>query len=136
VAGYSGTPLAKKLGIKDGMTIAARDAPEDFEDLLAPLPDDVVWRRQLRAPIDLVVAFFTRRCDIGRSWARLASAVGDEGTIWVAWPKRASGVVTDCTEDVFREEVLPTGWVDVKVCAIDDTWSGLKFVKRVELRGR
>jgi len=136
MAGYSGTPLAKKLGIKDGMTIAARDAPHDFEQLLAPLPDDVVWRRQLRAPIDLVVAFFTRRADISRSWARLAAAVGDQGTIWVAWPKRASGVPTDCTEDVFREEVLPTGWVDVKVCAIDDTWSGLKFVKRVALRAR
>ena len=136
MAGYSGTPLAKKLGIKDGMTIAARDAPADFEQLLAPLPDDVVWRRQLRAPIDLVVSFFTRRADIGRSWERLAGAVGDHGTIWVAWPKRASGVPTDCTEDVFREEVLPTGWVDVKVCAIDDTWSGLKFVKRVELRAR
>ena len=136
MAGYSGTPLAKKLGIKEGMTIAARDAPPAFAELLEPVPADVVWRAQLRSPIDLVVAFFTRRADIARSWPRLTAAVGDQGTIWVAWPKRSSGVTTDCTEDVFRAELLPTGWVDVKVCAIDETWSGLKFVKRVELRGR
>ncbi len=86
------------------------------------------------APVDLAVAFFTRRAEIARAWPRLTAAVGANGVVWVAWPKRSSGVATDITEDSFRDELLPTGWVDVKVCAIDDTWSGLKFVLRKELR--
>jgi hypothetical protein len=134
MAGYSSTPLAKKLGIKEGMTVAASNAPAEFASLLEPLPAGVRWRAQLRGPIDVAVAFFTRRADIARAWPKLTTAVGERGTIWVAWPKRSSGVATDCTEDVFRAELLPTGWVDVKVCAIDDTWSGLRFVLRVEHR--
>ena len=134
MAGYSATPLARKLGIKDGMSIAARGAPDHFAALLEPLPAGVRWKQQLRAPIDLIVAFFTQRSEIARIWPRLTSAGGDRGTIWVAWPKKSSGAATDCTEDVFRAELVPTGWVDVKVCAIDDTWSGLKFVLRVEHR--
>ena len=135
MSGYSGTPLARKLGIKEGATIAALGAaPADFAALLEPLPPGVRWRTTARAPLDMIVAFFTRRSDVARRWPALTRAVGSEGTVWVAWPKRSSGVTTDLTEDTFREDLLPTGWVDVKVCAIDATWSGLKLVLRKELR--
>ena len=134
MAGYSGTPLAKKLGIKDGMVVAAPGAPDDFASLLEPLPPGVTWKRQLRAPIDVAVAFFTTRADVTKRWPALTSAVGPFGTVWVSWPKKSSGVSTDLTENTFRELLLPTGWVDVKVAAVDDTWSGLKFVLRKELR--
>jgi hypothetical protein len=133
MAGYSGTPLAKKLGIAAGMTVHATHAPPSFAELLEPL-DAVTWKRQLRSPIDLAVAFFTKAADVTARWPKLTGAVGHHGVIWVAWPKKASGVATDLTEDRFRTLLLPTGWVDVKVCAIDDTWSGLKFVLRKELR--
>jgi hypothetical protein len=134
MAGYSGTPLAKKLGVKEEATLVAVGAPDGFRDLLDPLPAGVRWKARLTPPVDLAVAFFTRRTDVSRSWARLTGAVGPQGVIWVAWPKKSSGVTTDLTEDAFRADLLPTGWVDVKVCAIDDTWSGLKFVLRKELR--
>ena len=134
MAGYSGTPLVKKLGVKEGATLAAVGAPEGFRSMLEPLPAGVRWKARLTPPVDLAVAFFTRRAEIARSWPRLTAAVGANGVVWVAWPKRSSGVATDITEDSFRDELLPTGWVDVKVCAIDDTWSGLKFVLRKELR--
>jgi hypothetical protein len=134
VAGYSGTPLARKLGIKEGMTVHAAGAPDDFPDLLEPLPAGVVWKRQLRGPIDLAVGFFTAARDVERAWPRLTAVVGEHGTVWVAWPKRSSGVATDLTEQTFRDLLLPSGWVDVKVCAIDETWSGLKFVLRRERR--
>jgi hypothetical protein len=134
VAGYSGTPLAKKLGIGASMIVATRDAPDHFLSLLDPLPDGVTWKRRVHAPLDVVIAFFRRRGDVSRRWAGLTAAVGPDGVVWVAWPKRSSGVTTDLTEDTFRELLLPSGWVDTKVCAIDDTWSGLKFVLRKELR--
>jgi hypothetical protein len=134
VAGYSGTPLALKLGVKEGMTVVASGAPDGFAALLDPLPPDVTWRRHLRPPVDLAVAFFTARADVTKRWPALTSSVGPEGTVWVAWPKKSSGVPTALTEDAFRELLLPTGWVDTKVCAIDDTWSGLKFVLRKALR--
>jgi hypothetical protein len=134
MAGYSGTPLARKLGIKEGMAVASIDAPDDFAALLDPLPGGVTWTRRLRAPVDLAVAFFSARRVVTARWPALTAAVGHEGTVWVAWPKKSSGVATDLTEDTFRELLLPTGWVDTKVCAIDDTWAGLKFVPRKELR--
>ena len=135
MSGYSGTPLARKLGIKEGTTIAALgEAPADLAALLDPLPPGVRWKRSARAPLDLVIVFFTRRADVARRWPAVTTAVGPEGTVWVAWPKRPSGVATDLTEDAFRADLLPSGWVDVKVCAIDETWSGLKFVLRKELR--
>ena len=133
VAGYSGTPLAKKLGISTGMTVHAANAPPSFVDLLGPL-DAVTWKSQLRAPIDVAVAFFTKAADVTARWPKLTAAVGHHGVIWVAWPKKSSGMATDLTENEFRTLLLPSGWVDVKVCAIDDTWSGLKFVLRKELR--
>jgi hypothetical protein len=136
VAGYSGTPLAKKLGIREGMRIAAPGAPAEFAAALEPMPPAVEWVSRVRAPLDLAVAFFTRRAEVTKRTPALQRALGPNGLYWVAWPKRSSGVPTDLTEDGFRELVLPTGWVDTKVCAIDDTWSGLRFVLRKELRPR
>jgi hypothetical protein len=134
VAGYSGTPLPKKLGIVDGVRFATKRAPDGFADVLGPLPPDAEWRRQVRPRLDVVVAFCTRRAELVRDWTRLTAAVAPDGVVWVAWPKRSSGVATDITEDVLRDELLPTGWVDTKVCAIDATWSGLRFSLRRELR--
>jgi hypothetical protein len=135
VSGYSGTPLARKLGIEEGATVAALgEAPAGLATLLEPLPPGVRWKQSARAPLDLAIVFFTRRADVARRWPAVTAAVGPEGTVWVAWPKRSSGLTIDLTEDAFRADLLPSGWVDVKVCAIDDTWSGLKFVLRKELR--
>jgi hypothetical protein len=133
-AGYSGTPLVRKLGIKPGFRVAWPAAPEGFEALLEGLPDAVSVRRALRGRLDLVVGFVTARAELERRLPALRRAIAPDGTLWVAWPKRASGVATDMTEDVVREVALPTGLVDVKVCAIDATWSGLKLVVRKELR--
>ena len=113
LAGYSGTPLARKLGIKDTMRVAALNAPDGLDEWLAPLPGGV---------------------KLTASWPKLTAAAGDHGAVWVCWPKRASKVPTDMTEDVVREIALPTGWVDVKVCAVSDVWSGLRCVRRKELR--
>jgi hypothetical protein len=134
MAGYSGTPLPKKLGIKDGSRFAVRRAPDGFADTLGELPDGAEWRVQVRPGLDVVIAFATRRAELVADWPKLAAAVAPSGAVWFAWPKKASKVPTDITEDVLREEFLPTGWVDVKVCAIDETWSGLKFVLRKERR--
>jgi len=133
-AGYSGTPLPKKLGIKEGSRFATKHAPDDFAETLGDLPPEAEWRRQVRPGIDVVVAFYTRRARMVREWPQLTTAVAPNGTVWIAWPKRASGVANDITEDVLRVEFLPTGWVDNKVCAIDETWSGLRFALRRELR--
>lgn len=132
--GYSGTPLAKKLGIKPGHTLALDGAPERFVDLLEGLPDDVAIRHDLRARSDVIVSFFTVRTRFGTRLATLMRTLDVNGGLWIAWPKRASGVPTDMTEDVVREVGLPTGMVDNKVCAIDDTWSGLRLVLRKEHR--
>ena len=133
-AGYSGTPLAKKLGIKEGARVAFVDAPEGFDDTVAPLPDGVEVARQARAGTDVVVFFTTRRARLEQRIDRLRKAIEPDGAVWVAWPKRASGVPTDMTEQEIREVVLPLGLVDNKVCAIDETWSGLRLVIRLEHR--
>lgn len=132
-AGYSGTPLPKKLGIVGDAVFATRHAPADFAVALGDY-GDAVWQRSLLAPIDVVVAFFTERRKLVAEWPPLAEAAQPAGAVWVVWPKKSSGVATDITEDVLRAELLPTGWVDNKVCAIDDTWSGLRFVLRKENR--
>ena len=132
--GYSGTPLPKKLGIGAGTRFATRHAPATFGDSLGALPPEAEWRSQLRIGLDVVVAFYVSQSTMTREWPRLTRAVAPHGTVWIAWPKRASKVRTDITEDVLREELLPTGWVDNKVCAIDETWSGLRFALRRELR--
>jgi hypothetical protein len=134
VAGYSGTPLPKKLGITEGKRFAVRSAPAGFADTLGELPPGADCFHQVRPGLDIVIAFFTERAALARSWATLTAAVTPNGTVWVAWPKRASGVATDITEDVLRDELLPSGWIDNKVCAIDETWSGLRFALRRELR--
>jgi hypothetical protein len=134
VAGYSGTPLAKKLGVGPGMRVAWLSAPHDFGELLGDLPDGVRVLARASGPLDLVVAFATRRSALARRLPGLVEAIRPDGAAWAAWPKRTSGVPTDITEDVVREVALPLGLVDVKVCAIDETWSGLKLVIRKELR--
>jgi hypothetical protein len=132
--GYSGTPLSNKLGVKADMSIALLSAPDNVLELLEPMPEGVSITRRLGGHKDLVMLFTTRQADLSRRLLALRQAVAPDGMIWVAWPKRASKVPTDMTEDVVREIVLPTGLVDVKVCAIDATWSGLKLVIRKALR--
>jgi hypothetical protein len=132
-AGYSGTPLPRKLGFKPGMTAAYLDAPDHLDALLGEL-DGVTVRRSLRGSADLVLCFVTERRALERRAARLREAIAPDGMVWVCWPKRASKVATDMTEDVVRDVLLPTGLVDVKVAAVDETWSGLKLVVRRELR--
>ena len=135
MAGYSGTPLPKKLGIKEGSRLALVAAPDGFlESTLAPLPDQVELRARARGPLDVIVFFTKSRADLERRFGKLAGALDPAGALWIAWPKRSSGVPTDITEDTLREVGLPQGLVDTKVCAIDDTWSGLKFVIRKENR--
>ena len=134
MAGYSGTPLPKKLGIKEGASIAFSRAPDDFAETLGPLPDGARVKGSVRGPLDVIVAFFTRRSEFERRLPALRGAMAPACGLWIAWPKRASGVETDMTEDVVREVVLPLGLVDNKVCAIDDTWSGLRVVWRKERR--
>jgi hypothetical protein len=133
-AGYSGTPLPKKLGIVAGTAFATKHAPDGFAETLGDLPPGAAWKTQVRAGLQVVVAFYTSAATMRGEWERLTAAVAPAGTVWIAWPKRASKVPTDITEDVLRAELLPTGWVDNKVCAIDDTWSGLRFALRRELR--
>jgi hypothetical protein len=133
-AGYSGTPLVAKLGFAEGMRAAILGAPEGFDATLGALPGGVALARRLTGPRDLVLVFVTRRAQLVRRLPALRAAIAPDGMVWVAWPKRASGVATDVTEDVVREVALPTGLVDVKVCAIDGTWSGLKLVIRRALR--
>lgn len=133
-AGYSGTPLARKLGIAEEHVVALIDEPEGFRTLLAPIPDGVTFRTSLRGSAQVVVLFATRRAAFARRVEAAGRAVFPDGGLWIAWPKRASKVPTDMTEDVVREVALPLGLVDNKVCAIDETWSGLRIVWRRELR--
>jgi hypothetical protein len=134
-SGYSGTPLAKKLGIKPGHTIALARAPEGFEAVLGEtLPEAVTVRRRAQGRNDVIVSFHTRRADLDRRFPTLVKALDVDGGLWVAWPKRASGMPTDLTEDDVRAVALPLGLVDNKVCAIDGTWSGLRVVWRTERR--
>lgn len=134
MAGYSGTLLPRKLGIKAGDRLALVAAPSDFDATLGTLPEAVTVRRQLRGPVNVAVFFTKRRADLERRFEALSTAIEVDGGLWVAWPKRASGVATDVTEDTVREVALPAGLVDNKVCAIDETWSGLRVVWRREGR--
>ena len=134
-AGYSGTPLPKKLGVKEGARVAWLGAPSYFDALVAPLPDDVAVSRRLGKGLDLLVQFATSRAELRARLPKLKDAIFPDGVAWVSWPKKSSGVATDITEDTIREDALPLGLVDVKVAAVDETWSGLKLVVRRELRG-
>jgi len=125
--------LPKKLGIVGDAVFAVIGAPPGFEATLGDY-GEAVWQRSLLPPLDVVVTFHTERARLVAAWPKLSAAASPDGAVWVAWPKKTSGVATDLTEDVLRTELLPTGWVDNKVCAIDETWSGLRFVLRKELR--
>jgi hypothetical protein len=133
-AGYSGTPLAKKLGIAAGHTVALVGAPDGFEGELEGLPEGVQFRRRAGGSPDVVMVFTTQGRDLERRFPGLAKSVWPDGSLWVAWPKRSSGVATDLDENRLRGIGLPRGLVDNKVCAVDDTWSGLRFVWRKENR--
>jgi len=134
-AGYSGTPLAVKLGIKPGMTVAAVGAPSDYEALLGPLPKGALLTRSPRSGAPFIHLFLTRRKELDERLRNYRRTLAPGGVLWVSWPKRASKVAADITEDTIREVALPLGLVDVKVCAVDATCSGLKLVIRRELRG-
>ncbi len=134
MAGYSGTPLAGKLGIKPGGRVYLAFAPGGYRTLLDPLPDGVSFERRLSRTADVIHAFFTRRAALEKSLQTMRRQMRSDASLWVSWPKKASGLATDLAEDVVREVALPLGLVDVKVCAVDDVWSGLKLVVRKELR--
>jgi hypothetical protein len=134
VAGYSGTPLARKLGIKEGHRVAFPSAPEEFAGLLGELPPGVEVRSRARGPLDVIVFFTKRRAELERRLPALRGALDPAGGLWIAWPKRASGVETDMTEDVARDLGYANSLVDNKVCAIDETWSGLRLVIRLKDR--
>jgi hypothetical protein len=133
-AGYSATPLIRKLGFKPGMRVHYVAAPDGFAALVGALPDGVRVLARPAPELDLVMLFVVWRAELERRLAGLHAKLRQDGMLWVAWPKRASQVPTDMTEDVVRDVALPRGLVDVKVCAIDETWSGLKLVVRKELR--
>ena len=128
-AGYSGTPLAKKLGVREGFVVATARAPDHFSALVAPLPAGAGLRSGLDWDYDVGVLFTVEREQLQDELRGAAERMG-RGGLWIAWPKRASKVPTDVTEDVVRELALPMGLVDVKVCAIDETWSGLRLYWR------
>jgi hypothetical protein len=134
MAGYSGTPLATKLGIKEGHRVAFPSAPEGFRELLGELPEGVVVRPRARGPLDVIVFFTKSRSELERRLPALRRAMDPAAGLWIAWPKRSSGVDTDMTEDVVRELGLANRLVDNKVAAIDETWSGLRLVIRLEDR--
>jgi len=133
-AGYSGTPLAKKLGIRPCDTVALIGAPTGFETELDGLPDGVQLRRRAGGKPQVVILFTTQARDLERRFPALAKSIWPDGSLWIAWPKRASGVATDVVENRLRDIGLPHGLVDNKVCAVNDTWSGLRFVWRKENR--
>ena len=129
MAGYSGTPLPKKLGIRPSTVVALLGAPVGFEEKLAPLPEGVRLTRKTRAA-DRVLFFVDSVASLKRGFAAAAPTVQDGGGLWICWPKKASGITTDVTENIVREYGLAAGWVDYKICAVDETWSGLQFARR------
>lgn len=134
MAGYSGTPLAKKLGIKEGSRIALVNAPKDFRSALGELPDNVEFVSRPTKSLDIFLFFVMSERVLARDFANLAEKLVTNGMIWIAWPKKSSGVTTDLTEQRVQRIGLDAGLVDVKICAIDETWSGLKFVYRLKDR--
>jgi hypothetical protein len=133
-AGYSGTPLARKLGIVAGARVAPLQAPADYAALVAPLPDGASLVPHADAGTDVAHLFVREREDLARRLPALREALRPDAALWISWPKKAAKVPTTVTEDVVRELALPLGFVDVKVCAVDAVWSGLKLVVRKTLR--
>ena len=136
MAGYSGTPLVKKLGIKEGFRVAMIDAPPRFRSELTGLPDGVKFVPSTTSKLDLILFFVESQRELIRNFPRLALKLAPAGMLWIAWPKKASGVNTDLSDNSVREIGLNAGLVDVKVCAVNEIWSGLKFVIRVKDRKR
>ena len=134
MAGYSGTPLAKKLGIKEGSRLFLSGAPKDYLQLVAPLPEGVKLVPRVDGKTDIVHIFSTERARLKAALRDSLGKLKQDGSIWVSWPKKSSKVPTDITEDTIREVALPMGLVDIKVCAVDEVWSGLKLVLRKENR--
>lgn len=134
MAGYSSTPLPKKLGIKEDSRLVFINAPKGFQEYLGPLPENAEVVKRLAKPLDLVLFFVTSERDLARDFAKLAGKLANNGMIWIAWPKKSSGVATDLSFDRVQRIGLDAGLVDVKICAIDETWSGLKFVIRLHDR--
>lgn len=133
--GYSGTPLAKKLGIRPGArVVAVGEVPDDYKSWLEPLPEGASIVQKTRPPFQSVHVFATRRSTLARQLVHLRKALVPDGYVWISWPKKTSKVPTDITEDVIREVALPMGFVDIKVCAVSEVWSGLKLVIRVSER--
>jgi len=129
-SGYSGTPLAKKLGIKEKSVLVLVNPPEDFGELLSPLPDGVAIESSAKASADIVHLFTNSRDELARDLAKYKQVIKQDGSIWVSWYKKAAKLPTEITEDVIRDVALPLGLVDIKVCAVDEKWSGLKLVIR------
>jgi hypothetical protein len=135
--GYSGTPLAKKLGLKPGTTlIVVGDVPSEYQSWLAPLPERVTLTSKGKPPLEAVHVFVTRRADLEKHLKHLRKALVPDGYVWISWPKRTSKVPTNITEDLIRDVCLPLGFVDIKVCAVSEVWSGLKLVIRLTERQR
>jgi hypothetical protein len=133
MAGYSGTPLAKKLGIKPAARLFTVAAPSHYDELLAPLPEDVKRVRKID-DADVAHFFVTARARLDKELRAAVPKMKQDAAIWISWPKKSSKVETDITEDTIREVALPLGLVDIKVCAVDEIWSGLKLVIRKQLR--
>jgi hypothetical protein len=133
-AGYSGTPLPQKLGIKAGMTLHVVDAPMDYGALIAPMGKKVAFATRLSKDVELLHAFVTTRDRLEDVLDRARAGLGSDAIVWVSWPKKAGSLASEVTEDTVRDMALPLGFVDVKVCAVDNTWSGLKLVLRKTLR--
>jgi hypothetical protein len=134
MVGYSGTPLAKKLGIKAGSQLLLVHAPDDYVALLEPLPEGVQFGTQLSQATDIVQIFSVRSAKLQQLLASYRANLKSTAMVWVSWPKKSAKVSTDITEDIIREIALPLGFVDVKVCAVNEVWSGLKLVIRKQLR--
>ena len=134
MAGYSETPLPQKLGIKSGMNVVTINAPTNYRRLLGTIPENVTFSDRLKADSSFVHVFIKKRSELQKTLSLLRKKIAHTGTVWVSWPKKSSGVPVDVTEDVIRAVALPLGFVDVKVCAIDETWSGLKLMVRKENR--
>jgi hypothetical protein len=134
MAGYSGTPLPKKLGIKPGCVLYFQNAPAGYLDLLGPLPEGARIIVKLSEPADLIHLFSKDRAELEKLLPNFLRHIAQDGMIWVSWPKKSSGVPTTVTENIIRDIALPLGLVDIKVCAVDDLWSGLKLVIRRENR--
>lgn len=128
MAGASGKPVVEKLGIKPGFFIFSAGAPAAYADVVGKLPDDVTLASAAKAPLDMVHLFVTEAKGLAARLRDYRKAIAPDGMIWVSWPKKSSGVATDLTDVVVRDTALPLGLVDIKVCAVDETWSGLKFV--------